>query len=80
MSKRLEASSTDTAKKKIRMTKEQRSWCKNYERETGFEPLMDDFLAGFGSWKQAAEGSVRWFEDWSHDTMRRIDDIPGVHE
>ena len=75
------ASSTDRAKKQLRMTKEQREWCKNYERETGFEPLMDDFIYGNEPFVVAAKNSVRWFEDWSCDAHLNIDrNIPGADE
>ena len=62
------------------MTKEQRAWCKEYEKYTTFEPLMDDFLAGNESFVTAARYSVRWFEDWSNDAYLSIPDIPGVNE
>lgn len=66
---------------KVRMTKEQRAWCKNYERETGFDPLMDDYLYGNESFVNAARFSVRWFEDWSNDAHLNIGrDIPGADE
>ena len=57
---------------KKRMTKEQRAWCKNYQHQTDFEPLMDDFLEGNESFAHAAHKSVRWFEDWSIDTYLNI--------
>lgn len=74
------ASSTETTKK-LRMTKEQRAWCKNYERETGFDPLMDDFLYGNESFVEGALKSVRWFEDWSSDAHLNIGrNIPGADQ
>ena len=66
---------------KVRMTKEERAWCKRYEKETTFEPLMDDFLAGNETFLEAARASVRWFEDWSRDALLNISrDIPGADE
>lgn len=66
---------------KVRMTKEQRAWCKRYEQETTFEPLMDDFLAGNEPFVKAARDSLRWFEDWSSDAFIRAgEDIPGADE
>jgi hypothetical protein len=63
---------------KKRMTKAQREWCKNYQRDTTFEPLMDDFLAGTQSFKDAAWKSCFWFEDWASDTHLNITrHIPG---
>ena len=41
---------------------------------------MDDFLYGNEPFVAAAKNSVRWFEDWSSDTMHRIDVIPGAEE
>ena len=71
------ATESECLKNGWNMTSEQIAWCKNYRRETGFEALMDDFLAGKKTFISAAKQSVRWFEDWSSDTMRRIDSIPG---
>lgn len=56
----------------IRMTKEQREWCKEYQRWTDFEPLMDDFLAGNETFVQAAKKSTRWFEDWSSEAFLNV--------
>lgn len=66
---------------KVRMTKEQREWCKQYKQQTTFEPLMDDFLAGNKTFVQAAKLSNRWFEDWSSDAYLNITrHIPGEYE
>lgn len=63
------------------MTKEQRAWCKLYKNETGFEPLMDDFLAGNSTFIVSAKMSVRWFEDWSSDAHLNIGrNIPGEED
>ena len=59
------------------MTKEQRAWCKRYEQNTTFEPLMDDFLAGNITFVVAAKRSNHWFEVWSSDAYRAISQIPG---
>ncbi len=61
-----------------RFTPEQKEWCDNYEARTGFEPLMDDYVAGNESFIAAAKRSVRWFEDHASDAMRRIGNIPGI--
>lgn len=75
----MNANSYSAKRKRIRMTKEQREWCERYEKETTFEPLMDDFLAGNESFEKAAQDSIRWFEDWSSDAHLNISrDIPGV--
>lgn len=67
--------------RKVRMTKEQRAWCKQYEQHTTFEPLMDDFLAGNITFVEAAKNSNRWFEDWSGDAYLAISHhIPGEFE
>jgi hypothetical protein len=64
-----------------RMTKQQRAWCREYERQTTFEPCMDDFLCGSESFADAALWNVRWFEDWSSDAHLNIGrNIPGVEE
>ena len=68
-------------KLKIRMTAEQRAWCKLYEDETTFEPLMDDFLYGNESFFDAARNSARWFEDWASNSHLNITQkIPGEDE
>ena len=60
------------------MTKEQRSWCRMYKKETGFEALMDDFLEGNETFLVAARNSNRWFEDWASDAHLNISRaIPG---
>lgn len=75
------ASTEIKARKLIRMTKEQREWCKEYEKQTTFEPLMDDFLYGNESFVHCAKNSVRWFEDWSSDAFLNISrHIPGEYE
>jgi len=58
---------------------EQIAWCKKYEKETGFEPLMFDFEAGNETFYEAARKSVGWFEDWANDALLRVtaDEIPG---
>lgn len=64
---------------KRRFTKQQREWCKNYQRETDFEPLMDDFLFGNETFVHAARKSCRWFEEWANDAYRNITrGIPGA--
>ena len=67
-----------TKRNLVRFTKVQREWAKNYESVTTFEPLLDDFLYGNESFVEAAKKSIRWFEDWSHESMLRIDQIPGT--
>jgi hypothetical protein len=54
-------------------TEEQKAWCVNYEKRTTFEPLMDDYEAGNCTFQEAANYSVRWFEDWSIDALRNCD-------
>ena len=58
--------------KKI-FTEAQIAWCKNYENETTFEPLMDDFIAGNQTFQEAAESSIHWFESWSSDALLQCD-------
>lgn len=54
----------------------QREWCKHYERETTFEPLMCDFKAGNESFEEAARKSLAWFESWASDAYLRASDRP----
>lgn len=62
-----------------KMTREQKAWCKEYEAQTTFEPLMDDFLHGNETFVQAARKSNRWFDDWSSDAYLNISrNIPGA--
>lgn len=51
---------------------EQKAWCKKYQKETGFEPLMDVFEAGNETFHHAAQKSIQWFECWSSETLLRI--------
>lgn len=55
----------------------QRIWCREYERHTTFEPLMDDYDAGNESFVEAAKKSIQWFNDWALETARAIENIPG---
>lgn len=50
----------------------QKAWCKKYEYETGFEPLMCDYEAGNEKFHEAARKSIVWFEDWSSDALLKI--------
>ena len=59
------------------LTPKQRSWCRRYEQQTTFEPLMDDFLAGNESFLEAARNSVWWFTEWSNEAHCKIRNIPG---
>ena len=54
------------------MTKAQKAWCAMYEKETGFDPLMDDYLSGNETFAFAARKSIRWFEDWANDALLNI--------
>lgn len=54
------------------LTPQQREWCKKYKEETTFDPLIDDFLAGEETFKEAAQKSVEWFEDWANDVTLAI--------
>ena len=74
------SSSTPKRKASAAMTREQKAWCKHYEQQTTFEPLMDDFLAGNESFLHCAKNSVRWFEDWSSDAHLAVMNIPGADE
>lgn len=64
-----------------RFTKAQWEWCLMYHRETTFEPLMCDFVAGNESFVEAARRSTQWFEDWSSDAYLKITaKVPGAME
>lgn len=58
---------------KRKFTKKQSEWCKFYQRQTSFEPLMDDYLAGNESFAQAAAGSIEWFSDYANETRRNLE-------
>ncbi|CAB3735052.1 hypothetical protein LMG22037_05927 [Paraburkholderia phenoliruptrix] len=63
---------------KGKYTKEQQAWCENYEARTDFDPLMDDFEAGNETFYEAAQKSIRWFEDHSSDALNSIShNVPG---
>lgn len=59
----------------------QRAWCEHYERETDFEPQMDDYIAGNVSFVDAASAAVTWFEQHSTDQFLRMTahHIPGIY-
>lgn len=64
--------------RKRTMSAKQKAWCKEYQSQTDFEPLMDDFIAGNETFVFAARKSVRWFEDWASDAHLNIGrSIPG---
>ncbi len=62
------------------MSKAQRAWCKKYEDETTFEPLMDNFLAGEETFEEAARNSIQWFEHWSGDALLIVSHYPGSED
>ena len=71
------ASSATVKRRRAAMTPKQREWCKHYEQQTTFAPLMDDFLAGNESFQSAAQKSVQWFWNWSTDTYLAVMNFPG---
>lgn len=60
-----------------RLTAEQRKWCKEYERTTGFDAMIDDYVVGNESFVECAKTSVGWFEDWCIEAQQHIPPIPG---
>lgn len=59
-------------------TPEQWEWCIKYQRETGFDPMMEDFEAGNKTFVEAAQFACTWYEDHSSDAHLRITrGIPG---
>jgi hypothetical protein len=56
----------------------QRAWCEQFERETGFEPMLDDYESGEKSFPEIAKFNIDWFELHSNDVLLRISgEIPG---
>lgn len=55
-------------------TPEQKGWCRRFEAETTFEPMMADFEDGKESFEVAAEKNVLWFADWAMSAHRKIND------
>lgn len=54
-------------------TPEQRAWLKQYEDQTGIEPMHQDELdSGAMSWGRLVQANVDWFEAWAMDTLLRI--------
>ena len=71
----------ELVKKNDLFTAEQLKWCDDYEAHTGFEPLMDEYLAGNESFVAAARRSIVWYEDHSSDALLKISNgIPGMFE
>lgn len=57
---------------KSRYSAEQRTWCRKYRSETGFNPMMDAFECGDETFHEAATRSIRWYEAHSSDVHLRI--------
>lgn len=55
-----------------RFTSAQLRWCRWYEAETGFEPVMCDFVAGNQSFEEAATWNLWWFKAWTTETLQRL--------
>lgn len=55
-----------------RFTSEQLHWCWWYEAETGFEPVMCDFVAGNQSFNDAKWWNIWWFEAWCKETQATV--------
>ncbi|EPD40889.1 MULTISPECIES: hypothetical protein [Delftia] len=53
-------------------TPEQKAWCDEYERWTGFVPLMSHFEAGQSTFAACAQGSVRWYEMHTMDMHLKV--------
>lgn len=53
-------------------TPEQRAWCEEYQRQTTFEALMDDFEAGNETFIVAAKKSTAWFLRWAVETHAAV--------
>ena len=61
---------------KRKLSKRRQAWCKEYERITGFEALMDDFLEGNHSFRDAVNKSVQWYDDHTRECMASIPQAP----
>lgn len=54
-------------------TPAQRAWLKQYEDQTGVEPMHQEELdSGEMSWGALVQANVDWFEAWSMDTLGAI--------
>ena len=60
------------------LSTEELDWLKNYEAETGFEPLhLEDFIEGEITFRELARRNITWWEDHAAGVLRNIsDDIP----
>jgi hypothetical protein len=59
--------------KKRRLTKAQREWCREYEDDLLFEPMMGDYLAGNCTFREAAQHSINWIRDHVSDMTRNLE-------
>ena len=51
----------------------QRAWLKQYEDQTGFEPLhQEEFDSGEMTFAAVARANIDWFEAWSTDAHLAI--------
>ena len=59
----------------------QRAWLIVYERVTGFEPLHQDELdAGVITFNELVRHNIKWFEEWSTESMAAISTNPPLTE
>ncbi|NAP32626.1 hypothetical protein [Pseudomonas syringae] len=51
----------------------QRAWLKQYEEQTGFEPLyQEEFDSGAMNFAAVARANIDWFEAWSTEAHLAI--------
>jgi hypothetical protein len=56
----------------------QREWCEKFERETGFEPMLDEYESGEKTFPEIAKFDIEWYESHSSDVFLQVsDDVPG---
>jgi hypothetical protein len=65
-----------------KITTEQREWLKQYESDTGFEPMYQkDIDSGEKTFYEAARANVQWYESHTSEIHQSIQrNIPGEDE
>ena len=53
--------------------KRQAQWCRMYEIETSFEPVMEEYEQGNFTFRQAQDWNIAWFKSWAIETHEKLE-------
>ena len=54
-------------------SQKQANWCRAYEIETSFEPVMEDYEAGTMTFREAQDWNIAWFKAWAIETHGNLE-------